>query len=208
MVTTTDSAVKQFISQIRDLYEKEPDVDKRWEKMIPVMRELLADEDARKDSAAWPETVYTDRAENLLFYEDPDYGFVLNGFIKISNPDVKPKSLIHDHAQNWTLYGVLDGTDAIERYERVDDGSKPDYAEVKLTGSFQVGPGDVDLVRPWLIHAEVGETKRTTAFILRAERPGSFLQGRYNPETNEYWQGYGPRMTPYMLGGMDSAPTL
>ena len=206
MVTTTESAVKRFIAQLRDLHEQEPDVDRRWDRMIPVMRELLADPGLRESSKEWPDTPYTNRAENLLFYEDPDYGFVLNGFIKTNNTAPTAKPLIHDHAQNWTLYGVVDGTDAIERYERLDDGSKPDYAEVKLTGRFQVGPGDVDLVRPWLIHAEVGETERTTALILRSERPGSFLQGRYNPATNEYWQGYGPRMTPHKLFGLDEAP--
>ena len=59
MVTTTESAVKRFIAQLRDLHEQEPDVDRRWDRMIPVMRELLADPGLRESSKEWPDTPYT-----------------------------------------------------------------------------------------------------------------------------------------------------
>ena len=38
----------------------------------------------------------------------------------------------YHYADAWVLYGVLDGTESLERYDRIDDGSRPDYAEVKL----------------------------------------------------------------------------
>jgi predicted metal-dependent enzyme (double-stranded beta helix superfamily) len=131
----------------------------------------------------------------LLFYEDPDYKFVINGLIKAP----KSRTQIHDHAHNWTLYGVLDGHETIERYERLDDGSKADYADVRRTIEVKVGPGKVDLVPPYQIHAEESGEERTVAIIVRAEKAGSFLQGRYDPVTKKYWQGYGPKQLPYEL---------
>jgi predicted metal-dependent enzyme (double-stranded beta helix superfamily) len=163
--------------------------------MTPLLQELLTDRGIRGQSRAWPTCAQTDRAQNLLFYEDPDYGFVINGLIKAP----KSRTQIHDHAHNWTLYGVLDGHETIERYERLDDGSRLDYAEIRQTMSVEVGPGSVDLVPPYQIHAEESGEERTVAIIIRAEKAGTFLQGRYDPATKKYWQGYGPQQIPFEL---------
>ena len=130
-----------------------------------------------------------------MFYEDPDYKFVINGLIKAP----RTRTAIHDHAHNWTLYGVLDGNEIIERYERIDDGSRPDYAEVKKTLNVRVDSGKIDLVQPFAIHAEESGDERTVAIIVRAEKAGGFLQGRYDPATRRYWQGSGPKQIPYEL---------
>ena len=194
MGSKPESAAKRFIAAARELFAEEKDDDKRWEKLTPLLQALLADPGVKAQSKKWPACrQQSDRAENLLFYEDPDYKFVINGLIK--PPETRTQ--IHDHAHNWTLYGVLDGKETIERYERTDDGSKPEFAELRQTGKFQVGPGKVDLVRPWQIHAEESGEERTVAIIVRAEKPGGFLQGRYDPVNKKYWQGYGPRQTPY-----------
>lgn len=190
-----ESGVQRFIASTRQLFAKEQDVAKRWGKMPPILQELLSDPLVIEQSKAWPNCSQTDRAENLFFYEDPDYKFVINGLIKAP----KSRTQIHDHAHNWTLYGVLDGHETIERYERLDDGSKPDYADIRRTVSVKVGPGKVDLVPPYQIHAEESGEERTVAIIVRAEKAGGFLQGRYDPATKKYWQGYGPKQLPYEL---------
>lgn len=195
MVSQSKSAIGQFIVSMRTLFGEEQDVEKRWERLAPLLRKLLAAPEIMARSKKWPKCAQAERAENLLFYEDPDFGFVINGLVKAPNT----RTSIHDHAHNWTLYGVLDGSEKIERYERIDDGSRPDYAEVRSTGNFRVGPGDIDLVRPWQIHAEESGDERTVAIILRAEKSGGFLQGRYDPVNRKYWQGYGPTQIPYKL---------
>jgi predicted metal-dependent enzyme (double-stranded beta helix superfamily) len=189
------SALQKFIESARKLHAEENDPAKRWEKMTPLLQELLADPSIREQSKSWPTCSQADRAQNLLFYEDPNYQFVINGLIKAP----KSRTQIHDHAHNWTLYGVLDGNETIERYERVDDGTKPDYAEIRKTVDVKVGPGKIDLVPPYAIHAEESGEERTVAIIVRAEKAGGFLQGRYDPATEKYWQGYGPEQIPYQL---------
>ena len=189
-------AVQNFIAATRELFAAESDPKKRWEKMPSLLQELLADPRVREQSKHWPTCSQSDRAQNLLFYEDPDFKFVINGLIKAP----RSRTQIHDHAHNWTLYGVLDGTETIERYERVDDRSKPDYAELRKIANVKVGAGKIDLVPPYEIHAEESGEDRTVAIIVRAEKAGSFLQGRYDPATNKCWQGYGPEQIPFELG--------
>jgi predicted metal-dependent enzyme (double-stranded beta helix superfamily) len=188
-------ALQKFIESARKLHAEERNPAKRWEKMTPLLQELLADPSIREQSKSWPTCSQAERAQNLLFYEDPQYQFVINGLIKAP----KSRTQIHDHAHNWTLYGVLDGNETIERYERLDDRTKPDYAEIRKTVDVKVGPGKIDLVPPYEIHAEESGEERTVAIIVRAEKAGSFLQGRYDPATKKYWQGYGPEQIPYEL---------
>ena len=195
MATQTEIAVKRFIADTRELFATEQDPEKRWGQMTPHLKKLLADPDFQLNSKDWPYCIPTDRAENLIFHEDPDYGFCINGLVKQPNRPTR----IHDHAHIYTLYGLMDGTETIERYERLDDRSKPDYALVRQTDELLIRPGDVDLVGPWQIHTEINTSERSVAVILRSERQGEFLQGRYEPVTNKYYQGLGPRYTPYNL---------
>ena len=188
-------ALQKFIESARKLHAEERNPARRWEKMTPLLQELLADPSIREQSKNWPTCSQAERAQNLLFYEDSQYQFVINGLIKAP----KSRTQIHDHAHNWTLYGVLDGNETIERYERLDDRTKSDYAEIRKTVDVKVGPGKIDLVAPYEIHAEESGEERTVAIIVRAEKAGGFLQGRYDPATKKYWQGYGPEQIPYEL---------
>lgn len=193
VIETKQSALDRFVAKTKELFASEPDVDKRWEALTPILAELLADPEVVEASKNWPNCVAADgRAENLLFYVDDEYGFAINGLTKVPN---RGKSRIHDHAHIFTLYGVLDGHESIERYDRLDDRSRPDYAEIKLASQVEVGPGEIDLVRPYEVHRENTIGERTVAVIIRSEMGGTFNQGRYIPEKNEYFESLGPRQT-------------
>jgi predicted metal-dependent enzyme (double-stranded beta helix superfamily) len=124
----------------------------------------------------------------LLFYEDPEYGFVLNGLVKRPH-EATP---VHDHAHCWTAYGVLAGEERITRYER--DGHR-----LRPIGGAVVAPGHVDLVRPGEIHAEAAGDERSVALIIRSEKVGGFPQGMFDPETGRTWTAPGPEQVPWRL---------
>ena len=196
----TETALDRFIARTRELFASEPDEEKRWTQLAPALQELLADRETQEAAKRWPVNVFTDRAENLLFYEDPDFGFVVNGLKR--DPTSAPVRTtqdpkwrgIHDHAHIYTLYGVLVGHEMIERYVPAEGAERrDDYVKIEQVGNFKVEPGAVDLVRPYEIHAERSLGEETVAVIIRSEKSGDFLQGRYNYETGAYWQGYGPR---------------
>jgi predicted metal-dependent enzyme (double-stranded beta helix superfamily) len=145
-------------------------------------------------SADWPST---EGRKNLLFYVDPDHHFVINGVVRVPGRT----GSIHDHADAWVLYGVLDGTESLERFDRVDDGSRPGYAEVKLNSVTTGSQGKVDLVPPRAIHAEQGGPTRSVAVIVRSQKlgAGTVLQHRYDREANTVVEQYGPTQIPYEL---------
>lgn len=200
----TENALDAFIGDTRDLFAKEPDPERRFKALSPILAKLLADPEVIAASRNWPECVHADgRAENLVFYEDPEYGFVVNGLTKGASRD-ESRTRLHDHGHIYTLYGVLDGHERVERYERIDDRSRPDYAEINKTVDVNVGPGEIDLVGPFEIHREVTVGERTVAIIIRSEDGGAFNHGRYDPETNHYWESLGPRQTPCEMFSKES----
>jgi len=195
--THTQTALNRFIAKTRDLFAEEPNLDKRWDLLKPVLAELLDDPEVKDAAQRWPDCVAKDgRAENLLFYEDPDYGFAINGLTKGGARRAGERTRIHDHGHIYTLYGVLDGRERIERYERTDDGSKWDYRPIRRTEDVMVESGDIDLVKPYEVHAEVTVGERTVAVIIRSQKAGEHMQGRYDPETGNYFESVGPVQTP------------
>jgi hypothetical protein len=191
----TETALDRFVGEARERFTREADPERRWTSLGPSLAKLLAEPAVVEASKTWPVCrVVDNRIENLLFYEDPDFKFVINGLV-LDVADNGGATRIHDHAHIYTLYGLLDGRQRIERYERIDDRSKPDYAEIRRTSDSECGPGEVDLVRPFEIHSEDTLGARSVAVIVRSERSGGFMQGRYNVETKHYWEGFGPRQT-------------
>lgn len=95
---------------------------------------------------------------------------------------------------------MLDGTEELNRYRRLDDGSKEGHAEIELESTAQGTRGIVDLVPPFGIHSETGGKERSVAVIVRSERlVGKVLQGRYKPDTNTTYSGKGPTQVPFEL---------
>ena len=160
-----------------------------------LLEELVKDSTLREVAKSWPST---EGRKNLLFYEDPDYGFAINGVVRVPGR----KGSIHDHAHSWTAYGLVDGTESLERYRRLDDGSQEGYARLELENVTQGTPGKVDLVPPFDAHAEQGGPTRSVAVILRSERvSGKVLQGSYDVESNTVRRIDGPTNIPYEITG-------
>jgi predicted metal-dependent enzyme (double-stranded beta helix superfamily) len=186
---------EKFIPDLRAAWGQLPDTESRMKKGEKLLEELVRDPGLRDASKSWPST---EGRKNLLFYQDPDYGFALNGVVRVSGR----KGSIHDHAHSWTAYGLLDGPESLERYRRIDDGTKEGYAKLELESVTEGKPGKVDLVPPFDAHAEQGGPTRSVAIILRSERvAGKVLQGSYNMENNTVRRIDGPTNIPYEITG-------
>ena len=77
-------AAEDFIREVRDIYSRVDTPEERFKEIQPHLEKLLQDEELREVSKTWPFRNEPERGyiENLLFYEDPDYGFVLNSLLK------------------------------------------------------------------------------------------------------------------------------
>ena len=190
-------ALQAFIDSMREICAEPLEEKERFERARPLLDKLLADPDLRERSKTWPSG--SDHANrdytNLLFYEDPDYGFVVNALIK----DPGEQTPVHDHAHTWTLYGVLEGGEKVVRYRRVDDGTSDEQAELELVGEHMVEPGYIDFVPPYEVHAEYNGDRRTIGVIVRSGKVGTFLQNWYDPDTGAIEKNLGPRQVPYEL---------
>jgi predicted metal-dependent enzyme (double-stranded beta helix superfamily) len=189
-------AFDKFIGDLRAIWAAETDDRRRMERAKPLLERLVRDDTLKAHSARWPST---EGRKNLLLYVDPDHHFVVNGVVRMPGRT----GSVHDHADAWVLYGVLDGTESLERFERLDDGSRPGHAEVKLSSVTTGSQGKVDLVAPRAIHAEQGGPTRSVAIIVRSQKlgEGTVLQHQYDRDANTVVERYGPTQIPYDLVG-------
>lgn len=190
-------AAARFVDEVRALYAAGYESADLWSRIRESLRPLLADPGLKESIKSWPATV-GDRpnVRNLLFYDDPDYGFVLNATVR------KPEKItyVHDHGDVWTLYGLIEGNETMYRYVRTDDGPRDKGpAVLQLDGRNEIGPGDIDAVPPRMIHQEHAGKTRSIALIVRAQRAGTFQQRHYDPDTGAVKVNNGPQLIPFEL---------
>jgi predicted metal-dependent enzyme (double-stranded beta helix superfamily) len=192
MATPRLPVLDKFIVDLRTIWAEDSENERRMAKAKPLLEQLLKDATLKAHSAAWPST---EGRKNLLLYVDPDHHFVINAVVRMPGRT----GSVHDHADAWVLYGVLDGSESLERFERVDDGSRSGYAEVKLSSVTTGTQGKVDLVPPHSIHAEQGGPTRSVAIIVRSQRlgEGTILQRRYDAMAKTVVEQYGPTQIPF-----------
>lgn len=185
---------QRFIDDLRAIWAVEPDMGRRMEKAKPLLEKLVKDPVIHERSRTWPST---EGRKNLLLHVDEEHGFAINAVVRVPGRT----GSVHDHANAWVLYGVVDGTESLERWHRVDDGSKPDWAKLELTSVTTGSQGKVDLVPPYDIHAEQGGPSRSAALIVRSMRlgEGTVLQKQYDTKTGAIKQQYGPTQIPFPL---------
>jgi predicted metal-dependent enzyme (double-stranded beta helix superfamily) len=192
MATPRLPVLDKFIVDLRTIWAEDSENERRMARAKPLLQQLLKETTLKAHSAAWPST---EGRKNLLLYVDPDHHFVINAVVRMPGRT----GSVHDHADAWVLYGVLDGSESLERFERVDDGSRPGYAEVKLSSVTTGTQGKVDLVPPHSIHAEQGGPTRSVAIIVRSQRlgEGTILQRRYDAMAKTVVEQYGPTQIPF-----------
>ena len=188
---------RKFVDEVRKLYSQNLDETFMWTKIKENMIPLVRDPELKESSQNWPLTVEdVPKVKNLLFYEDPDYGFVLNATVRKANSVTS----VHDHGDIWTLYGLISGHETMYRYERTDNGRRNEGpATLKQVSCQKIGPGDVDAVPPGKIHQEHGGAENSMAFIIRAQKAGTFKQRTYNIENGAVNMNNGPTLIPYEL---------
>lgn len=190
-------AVGRFVAAARGHFLDRAKGEDLWRRIAGDLEALLRDPDLVARAGDWPETRLADGGpSNLLFYEDLDYGFVLNALVKAPGAATS----IHDHGPSWTLYGVLTGGERIERFRRTDDNPKAAGPAVLAAGqALDVAAGYLDVVAPWEIHRETNGAERTASFIVRSQRSGTFRQYRYAPDDGAITEYQGPAQIPYAL---------
>jgi|SRR6516165_10824971 len=194
MTTAGLPVFENFVADLRAIWAAENDNQRRMERAKPLLERLVMDQGLKAHSALWPST---EGYKNLLLYVDPQYHFAINAVVRAPGRT----GSVHDHADAWVLYGVLDGSESLERYERIDDGMRDGHAELRLVSVTTGTQGKVDLVPPHAIHSEQGGPTRSVAIIVRSQRlgEGTILQRAYDPTAQTVVERFGPTQVSYPL---------
>jgi predicted metal-dependent enzyme (double-stranded beta helix superfamily) len=92
-----------------------------------------------------------------LLHEEPDHTLAV--FVLAWLPDRGTPA--HDH-RTWSVVAGIDGNEKNTFWKRIDDGSRPGYAELKWNGERVYGPGDAVSFLPHEIHTVWNDTDAVT----------------------------------------------
>jgi predicted metal-dependent enzyme (double-stranded beta helix superfamily) len=185
---------QRFVPAMRELWVLDLADEERWQRVRALLPMLLDDPELRELAGGWAETRAADgKHTNLLLYEDPQHGFVVNALVKAPGAATP----VHDHAHTWTAYGVIYGAERVVRYRLEREVPPGSVAELTEAGSYVVEPGFIDVVPPRLPHAEYVGDSRTVALIVRSARVGGFEQRMWKHKTHVHFLAPGPEQLPY-----------
>ena len=153
-----------------------PEVE-HWEGVKPLLKTLISDDELRKISRGWERK----KGREYILHHDPEYDFFVGALVR----EPKHVATAHDHGPTWTIYGVLDGDEVTQIFERLDDGSQPGHAELRMKARADAPMGTVDVVPPHIPHAENGNSPRSVAITVRTTKPGSYDQIMFDLETGK-----------------------
>ena len=187
--------LRRIVDPVRRLCAADMPEPERWSRISEVLEAALADPDLQTAARSWPKShdKENNRYTNLLFYEDPDFGFVINGLVK----DETGRTPVHDHGHAWVAYGLLEGAETVLRYQDPAPGGAS--AGLEPDEQISLAAGEVDLVPPWTFHAEQADTERTVAVMVRSAGVGTFAHRRLNPDTGDTYDHPGPHQIPHGL---------
>ena len=90
-----------------------------------------------------------------LLHEEHDHTLSVFAVSWLPNRGTPP----HNHG-TWGLVAAVDGCERNDFFERVDDGTRPGYAELKKIGEKRVKPGEVIAMPSSTIHAVWNDSDR------------------------------------------------
>ncbi len=146
----------------------------------PHFEELIADMDWLEDRFRRPEV---NGIANYMLAKAPDDSWTVVSVVWYPGYSTP----VHDHLV-WGLIGVWGGEELERRFERRDDGSRPNYADLYETGSGHNQPGDVSILVPpdndYHLICNDGDSPSYSIHVYGGSLDGT-LRHQYNLETGE-----------------------
>jgi predicted metal-dependent enzyme (double-stranded beta helix superfamily) len=147
--------IEQFVTDLRAITTETSDARAIVERVRPLALKLAA-------SKAWlePRHYSCDPDQGFgahLLHEDPDHTLAVFAAAWLPGRGAPP----HNHG-TWAVVVGVDGEEKNTFWRRLDDGTRPGYAEIREAGDRIFGPGEIVTFQPESIHSVVNETDRVT----------------------------------------------
>jgi predicted metal-dependent enzyme (double-stranded beta helix superfamily) len=95
-----------------------------------------------------------------LLHEEADHSLAVFAIAWLPGRGAPP----HNHGA-WAVVAGVDGLETNTFWQRLDDGSRPGYAEISKNGEKVFGPGEVVAFLPHDIHSVTNETPAVTVSL-------------------------------------------
>jgi predicted metal-dependent enzyme (double-stranded beta helix superfamily) len=167
------------------------------ERLIEDMRRVTADRVSEQEAIAalrplvrqfalshpWREAhhYHADREQGFgahLLHEEPDHSLAVFAASWLPGRGAPP----HDHGA-WAIVIGVEGSERNVFFERIDDRSRPGYAELRPIGERVLGPGEVLAMPTGTIHSVSNESERQTLSLHVYGKHINFTQrSQFDPE--------------------------
>jgi predicted metal-dependent enzyme (double-stranded beta helix superfamily) len=176
----TKYSVEEYVADLRRITAATSDNHDIFDQVGPLARKLAL----AKETWIKPEYYETDVEQGFgvhVLHQEPDHSLAV--FVVAWSPHQGTPP--HDHG-TWAVVAGMDGEERNVKYDRLDDRSRSDYAELEERCSFTAGPGDVICMRPRGVHLVHNETDHVTTSIHTYGRHVNYTdRASFNLETNE-----------------------
>lgn len=147
--------MQQFVADLRRITSETTNEREILAKVSPLAKRVALSETWRN------ERVYKADPDQgfgaTVLHEEPDHSLLVVAPSWLPGRGTPP----HDHG-TWAIVIGVDGPERNILWERVDDRSRPGYAEVRKIGDTVCDVGHVLVMPTGAIHSVVNETDRTT----------------------------------------------
>ncbi len=113
-------------------------------------------------------------------HEEPDHSLAIFAVSWLPGRGAPP----HDHG-TWAVVVGVDGAERNTFWERLDDRSRPGYAQLRKTGEKTFGPGEALAMPSGIIHSVSNDSATTTLSLHLYGRHINFTtRSQFDPRSN------------------------
>ena len=169
----------RYVEDLRRIARETDDEDEIIGRVGPLARRVAIEKD-------WldPSHYQADPEQGFgvhLLHEEPDHSLAVFVVSWLPGRGTPP----HDHG-TWAVVAGVEGAEHNVRYRRLDDGSRPDYAELEVKHDFDADEGALVCMKTGGIHAVRNETDRVTLSLHTYGKHVNYTQrAQFDPETRE-----------------------
>ncbi|MEX6501012.1 hypothetical protein [Pseudomonas zhanjiangensis] len=171
-------SLEAFVADLRQIVAATTDEAEILERVGPLARRAVAEGDWLR-----PAMYEADPALGFgttLLHVEPDQSLFVVVDSWLPGRGVRP----HDH-DTWAVVVGVDGVERNRFWQRLDDASRPGYAELRCIGEQSIQPGEAILMPSGGIHCVTNETQRTSlSFHVYGRHLNHTQRRQFDPQNN------------------------
>jgi predicted metal-dependent enzyme (double-stranded beta helix superfamily) len=177
-MTTESYSLEAFVNDVKRITAETNDEHALLSQIKPLARSAALDRSWLKE-----EHYIADEQQGFgtnVLHEEPDHGLFIVAVSWLSGKGAPP----HNH-RTWAVVVGVDGPERNIFWERVDDGTREGYAELRKIGEKIFSDGDVLTLPDGSIHSVQNDTDQTTlSFHVYGRHLNHTGRSRFDPDNS------------------------